>query len=231
MSKLLFNYFKNSSLSAFNKIHCDLWGPTLVSSFRNFLYCACFVDDFTWYTWIVPLRKNSNVLLCSLHLRNIWIVNLTKKKFKYFILMELVNFLILKLCLNFKHRASCIKFLVHTLEQNGMVEQRHRIIRELGMTMHFHSRAPLYLWIEAFVTTVYLINCNLPLLILRHLILNYMTLIQFIPPYIYLVTLFSSTWDTKKNRQCLVFLLATETDIKDTSVLILPPIKCLSLNM
>ena len=39
-----------------------------------------------------------------------------------------------------------------------MVERRHRIIRELGMTMLFHSGAPLFLWVEAFSTDVYLIN-------------------------------------------------------------------------
>ena len=39
-----------------------------------------------------------------------------------------------------------------------MVERRHRVIRELGMTMLFHSGAPLCLWVEAFTTTVFLIN-------------------------------------------------------------------------
>ena len=39
-----------------------------------------------------------------------------------------------------------------------MVERRHRIIRELGMTMLFHSGAPLFLWVEVFSTAVYLIN-------------------------------------------------------------------------
>lgn len=39
-----------------------------------------------------------------------------------------------------------------------MVERRHRIIRELGMTMLFHSGAPLFLWVKAFTTAVYLIN-------------------------------------------------------------------------
>jgi len=39
-----------------------------------------------------------------------------------------------------------------------MVEKRHKIIRELGMTMLFHSSAPLSLWVEAFTTTMFLIN-------------------------------------------------------------------------
>lgn len=37
-------------------------------------------------------------------------------------------------------------------------ERRHKIIRELGMTMLFHCGAPLFLWVEALTTIVYLIN-------------------------------------------------------------------------
>lgn len=50
------------------------------------------------------------------------------------------------------HQVSC----PYTPEQTGIVERRHRIIRELGMTMLFHSNAPLFLWVEAFSTAVYL---------------------------------------------------------------------------
>lgn len=39
-----------------------------------------------------------------------------------------------------------------------MIERRHRIIRELGMTTLFHSYVPLYLWVEAFSTVVFVIN-------------------------------------------------------------------------
>lgn len=44
----------------------------------------------------------------------------------------------------------------YTPEQTGMVERQHRTIRELGMTMLFHCGAPLFLWVEAFTTAVYL---------------------------------------------------------------------------
>jgi len=52
------------------------------------------------------------------------------------------------------HQVSC----PYTPEQTGMVERRHIIIRELGMTMLFHSGTPLFLLVEAFTTAVYLIN-------------------------------------------------------------------------
>ena len=40
-----------------------------------------------------------------------------------------------------------------------MVEHRYRIIRELGMATLFQCGAPLYLWVEAFSTAVFLLNC------------------------------------------------------------------------
>ena len=39
-----------------------------------------------------------------------------------------------------------------------MVERRHRIIRELGMTILFHNGSLLFLLVEAFIKVVYLIN-------------------------------------------------------------------------
>ena len=83
-----------------------------------------------------------------------------------------------------------------------MVERRHRVIRELGMTMLFHSGAPLCLWVEAFTTTVYLIN-RLP-----------SSSFNFETPYFFLhgthpnyssLRIFGSkcfpyTWDTRRNK-------------------------------
>uniref|UniRef100_A0A2N9I9N7 CCHC-type domain-containing protein n=1 Tax=Fagus sylvatica TaxID=28930 RepID=A0A2N9I9N7_FAGSY len=45
-----------------------------------------------------------------------------------------------------------------TPEQNGVAERKHRHIVETGLTMLFHARLPKNLWIEAFMTAVYLIN-------------------------------------------------------------------------
>ncbi|PNY13707.1 putative copia-type protein, partial [Trifolium pratense] len=49
-----------------------------------------------------------------------------------------------------------------TPEQNGTAERKHRHIVEIGLTMMFHANIPLPLWVEVFLTAVYLIN-RLPL--------------------------------------------------------------------
>ena len=83
-----------------------------------------------------------------------------------------------------------------------MVECRHRIIRELGMTMLFHSGAPLYLWVETFATAVFLLN-RLPSTAIN-LDTPYFNLQGVHPNYSFLRVFgskcFPYTWDTQKNK-------------------------------
>ena len=46
----------------------------------------------------------------------------------------------------------------YTLSQNGIAERKHRHVTETGLTIMFHACVPLFLWVKAFSTTVYLIN-------------------------------------------------------------------------
>ena len=39
-----------------DKIHCDLWGLTLIPSLQQFRYYVVFVDDFSRYCWFYPLK-------------------------------------------------------------------------------------------------------------------------------------------------------------------------------
>jgi len=83
-----------------------------------------------------------------------------------------------------------------------MVERRHKIIRELGMTMLFHSGTPLFLWVEAFTNVVYLINkfpfstlnSNTPYFLLhgKHHIYSFLC--------IFGSQCFPYTWDTRWNK-------------------------------
>lgn len=42
-------------------IYTDVWGPAPFVSFDNFQYYVIFVDYFTKYTWIYPLKLKSDV--------------------------------------------------------------------------------------------------------------------------------------------------------------------------
>lgn len=50
LSKFPLSCSNNSSASIFNKIHCDLWGPSLVLSHGKYRSYAYLVDDLSRYT-------------------------------------------------------------------------------------------------------------------------------------------------------------------------------------
>jgi hypothetical protein len=60
LSKLPFAHSEHSSSGIFDKIHCNLWGPAPVLSIDKFKFYSCLVDDFSKYTWIIPLKHKSD---------------------------------------------------------------------------------------------------------------------------------------------------------------------------
>jgi histone deacetylase 1/2 len=65
-----------------------------------------------------------------------------------------------KRCLNdygIQHQITC----PHTPEQNGIIEHKHRHIVEIGLAVLDFAHLPKHFWLEAFSTSIYLINCML----------------------------------------------------------------------
>ena len=60
LSRLPFSYSKHLNSSIFEKIHCDLWEPAPILSIGKLRYYACLVNDFSKYTWIIPLQHKSD---------------------------------------------------------------------------------------------------------------------------------------------------------------------------
>ena len=59
MHQFTFHAFQNKTKKPFEIVHSDLWGPTLYLSTDGYKYYIHFVDDFTRFTWIFPLKTNS----------------------------------------------------------------------------------------------------------------------------------------------------------------------------
>ena len=155
-------------------VHSDLWGPSPVISHAGNRYYVIFVDDFTRYTWLYPLKLKSNVLSVFLDFQ-LRVERQFGQKIISFQSGWGGEFQALNKHLTrqgITHRISC----PHTPAQNGTAEKKHRHIIEIALSLMRHSSVPRQFWDEAVCTAVYLIN-RLPTPILRnrspyHLVYN-----------------------------------------------------------
>lgn len=156
--KLPFSSSDFVSSRPLERIHCDLWGPSPVVSPQGFRYYVIFIDNFSRFTWLYPLKLKSDFYSVFLLFQQM-AENIFQHKIAYFQCDGGGEFISNKFL---SHLTTCgIKQLLscpHTPQQNGIAERKHRHITELGMSMMFHSKIPHYLWVEAFFTANFLGN-------------------------------------------------------------------------
>lgn len=133
-------------------------------STADFRYYIQFLDDFSRFSWIYPLRQKSDALAAFNHFRA-----MVQNQFS-----TTITFLqsdngteyskIHQLCaqLGIGTRLSC----PYTSAQNGRVERKHRHIVETGLSLLAQASMPLEYWLDAFTTAVSLIN-SLPTTVLE----------------------------------------------------------------
>lgn len=156
--RLSFDLNLQRSLHVFDLVHCDLWGPSPITSFDGFRYYVIFVDDYSKFTWFYPLKKKSdfyNVLESFVAL----VQTQFTCKLKVFQSdggTEFTNGRVKSLFSSNEthHRMSC----PYTPQQNGKAEYKHRHIIETGLAMMFNSHIPATLWTHAFSSAAYNIN-------------------------------------------------------------------------
>jgi hypothetical protein len=125
------------------------------------------VDDFTRYTWLYPLHNKSDTYATFVKFKtlvetqfNHKIQSLQSDGGREYTSIHFQNFLSQH---GITHRKSC----PHTSQQNGLAERKLRHILETGLTLLAHSRLSNKYWVDAFLTSVYIIN-RLPTPILNH---------------------------------------------------------------
>ncbi|KAK9068374.1 hypothetical protein SSX86_012487 [Deinandra increscens subsp. villosa] len=57
--KLPFCLNEKRALEPLDLVHCDLWGPSPVTSIGNYRYYAAFVDDHSRFCWLYPLKSKN----------------------------------------------------------------------------------------------------------------------------------------------------------------------------
>ena len=154
--KLPFTISVHKSSKPLELIHSDVWGPAPILSHFGFSYYVVFIDDFSKYTWLFPLRKKSDVLSTFIEF---------KKKVENQFSTRIVSFQsdwggeFQALTTYLKehgihHRVSC----PYTSEQNGTAERKHRHLVETALALLKNASLPEKFWDEAVSTAAYLIN-------------------------------------------------------------------------
>lgn len=152
--------FSNSTSETNNPleiIHSDVWFSPIPSE-NGMNYYVLFVDDYTRYSWMFPMKNKHEVFQIFQDFKSL-IENRFSTTIKYFqsddggeyTKRAFQNYLLKN---GIQFRSSCPS---HP-EQNGLAERKHRHIVDMGLTLLAHASLPIKFWVDAFATSVYLIN-------------------------------------------------------------------------
>ena len=155
---LPFHLSNRISTHVLELVHCDIWGPSPAVTTSGYRYYIIFVDDYSRYCWLYPMKRRSDSLACFTSFKNMG-ENQFNQRLKLFQCdgaKELVEGLFRSFldANGISLRVSC----PHTSQQNGIAERKHRHIREIGLSLLHQASLPRHLWLEAFSTTVFLVN-------------------------------------------------------------------------
>ncbi|KAL6191367.1 hypothetical protein ACLB2K_037758 [Fragaria x ananassa] len=156
--KLPFPISQNRSVTPFEIIHSNVWGPAPYLSIDGFKYFVLFIDDCTRFTSIFPMKNKYEVFpyfksMCAL------IATQFSAKVKCFRSDGGGEFM----GLQFKgfvqengivHQVSC----PYTPEQKGVSERKNMHIREIAITLLQQPSLPPQFWYHACAISTYLIN-------------------------------------------------------------------------
>ena len=156
--KLPFSYSSTTVSHSFELVHCDVWGLCSVQSVSGYKCYVLFMDEFSIYSWLFPLKAKSEVFSIFVIFKT-YVENLLGNKIKTFrtdsggefTSSAFTNFLLQH---GISHQFSC----PHTPEKNGCVERKHRHLTKTARTLLVRSKVPNKFWVETFSTTLYLIN-------------------------------------------------------------------------
>ena len=139
-------------------IHCDLWGPSPVKSNSGFFYYVIFIDDYSRFTWLYPLKFKSDFFDTFLQFQK-FVKNQYSSRIKVFQSDGGTEFT--STCFKTHLRNSSIHHQLscpYTPAQNGRTERKHRHVTETGLALFFHSHLSSRFWVDAFSTAAYIIN-------------------------------------------------------------------------
>lgn len=154
--KLPFSKSLSHASSPFELVHTDLWGPSPLQSTLGHRYYIHFVDDYSCYTWLYPL-KHKGESVNAFNLFKAQVENQFNCRIKS---LQCDNGIEYKPIATIAQASGiAMRFTCpYTSAQNGRAERKHRHIVEVGLTLLAQAGLPLVYWVDAFQMATYLIN-------------------------------------------------------------------------
>ncbi|GKA81090.1 retrovirus-related pol polyprotein from transposon TNT 1-94 [Tanacetum coccineum] len=139
----------------------DLCRPMRMQTINGKKYILVIIDDYSRFTWVKFLRSKDDTPEFVIKFRKQIQVGLNKTV-RYIRTdngTEFVNQVLTEYyeIVGIFHQ----KFVLRTLQQNGVVERRNRTLVEAARTMLIFSKAPMFLWAEAVATAFFGALCYL----------------------------------------------------------------------
>ncbi|MFS7989993.1 putative RNA-directed DNA polymerase [Helianthus anomalus] len=154
------------TVSIFELVHSDVWGPCPVKTTLGFQYFVTFIDDYSRATWVYLLKSRSeiNSIFHEFHAYvktqfKTSIQTLRTDNAKEYLSTDFSTYLKSQ---GIIHETSC----AYTSQQNGVAERKNRHLLDVTRTLMIHSHVPRHFWGDAVLTAAYLIN-RMPSSVLR----------------------------------------------------------------
>ena len=141
------------------RIHSDVCGTFDPIAWDGSKYFVSFIDDFTHFAMIYPIKKKSDVFksfqeyeaVVTSMFCGIFISKLTIDQGREYLSKEQSKW--------YKSKGIQVETTVaYSPQQNGVAERFNRTITEKVRTMLIDSNAPKNMWSEAALAAVYLLN-------------------------------------------------------------------------
>ncbi|WKA03342.1 hypothetical protein VitviT2T_021457 [Vitis vinifera] len=155
---LPFNNSESISKSIFELIHSDVWGPFPVASIGGSRYFVVFIDDYSRYSWIFPMKSRSEILSIYSNFAKMVETQFSKriKTFRSDNALEYTQHAFQALLHSYGtiHHPTC----PGTSQQNGRAERKLRHILDTVRALLLSAKIPAPFWGEASLHAVHAIN-------------------------------------------------------------------------
>ena len=153
-----FNNSESISNSIFELIHSDVWGPSPVASIGGSRYFVIFIDDYSRYSWIFPMKSRSEILPIYSNFAKM-VETQFSKRIKTFLsdnALEYTQYVFQALLHSYGivHHLTC----PGTSQQNGQAKRKLRHILDIVRALLLSTKVPTPFWGEAALNAVHAIN-------------------------------------------------------------------------